>query len=187
MNPTEHKVYMCSVCGEYYHAKEQAETCCVGEKCPECGAQRDYQFSPLCNKCRQKERDRFYAEQQKARWEAARKVPLSQYDGQELYCNLNDCYYATTDYEEMVDALFAEERISAPEFPADGVYGCYETKLGLVPEQVEALMEESDYAYEDFELSDAACRDIKAFCESFNEKYAETVYFPNWSVGVVKD
>ena len=30
-------------------------------------------------------------------------------------------------------------------------------------------------------------RDIKAFCESFNEKYAETVYFPNWSVGVVKD
>lgn len=91
MNPTEHKVYMCSVCGKYYHAKEQAETCCVGEKCPECGAQRDYQFSPLCNKCRQKERDRFYAEQQKARWEAARKVPLSQYDGQELYCNLNDC------------------------------------------------------------------------------------------------
>ena len=87
----------------------------------------------------------------------------------------------------MVDALFAEERISAPEFPADGVYGCYETKLGLVPEQVEALMEESDYVYEDFELSDAACRDIKAFCESFNEKYAETVYFPNWSVGVVKD
>lgn len=39
MNPTEHKVYMCSVCGKYYHAKEQAETCCVGEKCPECGAQ----------------------------------------------------------------------------------------------------------------------------------------------------
>lgn len=141
MNPTEHKVYMCGVCGEYYHAKEQAETCCVGEKCPECGAQRDYQFSPLCNKCRQKERDRFCAEQQKARWEAARKVPLSQYDGQELYCNLNDCYYATTDYEEMVDALFAEENITAPEFPADGVYGCYETKLGLVPEQVEALME----------------------------------------------
>lgn len=87
----------------------------------------------------------------------------------------------------MVDALFAEERISAPEFPTGGIYGCYETKLGLVPEQVEALMEESDYAYEDFELSDAACRDIKAFCESFNEKYAETVYFPNWSVGVVKD
>lgn len=87
----------------------------------------------------------------------------------------------------MVDALFAEENITAPEFPADGVYGCYETKLGLAPEQVEALMEESDYAYEDFELSDAACRDIKAFCESFNEKYAETVYFPNWSVGVVKD
>jgi hypothetical protein len=26
MNPTEHKVYMCSVCGEYYHAKKQAET-----------------------------------------------------------------------------------------------------------------------------------------------------------------
>lgn len=136
---------------------------------------------------RQKERDRFYAEQQKARWEAARKVPLSQYDGQELYCNLNDCYYATTDYEEMVDALFAEENISAPEFPEGGVYGCYETKLGLVPEQVEALMEESEYAYEDFELSDAARCDIKAFCESFNEKYAETVYFPNWSVGVVKD
>lgn len=187
MNPTEYKVYMCSVCGEYYHSKEQAETCCVGEKCPECGAQRDYQFSPLCNKCRQKKRDRFYAEQQKARWEAARKVPLSQYDGKELYCNLNDCYYATTDYEEMVDALFAEESIPAPEFPAGGVYGCYETKLGLVPEQVEALMEESDYAYEDFELSDAACRDIKAFCEAFNEKHAETVYFPNWSVGVVKD
>lgn len=56
-----------------------------------------------------------------------------------------------------------------------------------MPEQVEALMEESDYAYEDFELSDAAFRDIKAFCESFNEKHAETVYFPNWSVGVVKD
>lgn len=87
----------------------------------------------------------------------------------------------------MVDALFAEERISAPEFPADDVYGCYETKLGLVPEQVEALMEESDYAYEDFELADAVRRYIKAFCESFNEKYAETVYFPNWSVGVVKD
>ena len=87
----------------------------------------------------------------------------------------------------MVDVLFAEENISAPEFPEGGVYGCYETKLGLVPEQVEALMEESEYAYEDFELSDAARCDIKAFCESFNEKYAETVYFPNWSVGVVKD
>lgn len=80
MNPTEHKVYMCSVCGEYYHAKKQAETCCVGEKCPECGAQRYYQFSPLCNKCRQKERDRFYAEQQKARWEAARNKAVEKFN-----------------------------------------------------------------------------------------------------------
>ena len=114
----------------------------------------------------------------------------SSYKTAMLYLHIEDSedlHYATTDYEEMVDALFAEENISAPEFPEGGVYGCYETKLGLAPEQVEALMEESEYAYEDFELSDAARCDIKAFCESFNEKYAETVYFPNWSVGVVKD
>lgn len=82
---------------------------------------------------------------------------------------------------------FSNAKHPRPSRYSDKEYGCYETKLGLVPEQVEALMEESEYAYEDFELSDAARCDIKAFCESFNEKYAETVYFPNWSVGVVKD
>ena len=108
-------------------------------------------------------------------WEDARKVPLNDYKG--------DCLYVDTDegeyYFDARDIL-----LGYGEWP-EGVYGTIETPIVLDALEIVDGLEQSDAAYEDYEVPDDGVKAIKDFCEQWNEKYGDKSYLPDFNIGIV--
>ncbi|MBQ9001116.1 MAG: hypothetical protein IJ087_04605 [Eggerthellaceae bacterium] len=130
-------------------------------------------------------------------WDAAAKVALSEYEGEMLY--YGDEYFY--DEQELIEKIaendwceqgcpddFDDSKYTYPDaFPKMGVYGCERLPIELDAYEIIGLLEESDVAYESYRIDDKAAREIVDFCESWNKKHAEHVYWPDFAVGIVAD
>lgn len=59
------------------------------------------------------------------------------------------------------------------------IYGTDREKIGIDEEDILTPLEESDAAYDDYEVNEEAKKFIKVFVESFNNYYADHSYIVN--------
>ena len=109
-------------------------------------------------------------------WREAKKVGLKDYQG-------NGFYYKGRYYFCDPDELIEEAGGLWPE----GVFGTIETPITLDAVVILDDLEQSDDAYEDYEVSDAGARAIKEFCNEWNRLYADRSYYPDYETGITND
>lgn len=91
----------------------------------------------------------------------------------QLYMDLDD-FNNNTEYEH-------------PEVVANmknHIYGTIRENIELSVSGIVDLLEDSDNAYEDYEVEGKALEDIKRFVESWNSKHKEYSYFPNMNLKI---
>lgn len=180
--------YRCDECGKVYTLEYAANHCCVDRKCEDCGGPVE-RFYTVCEDCRRKRDEK----RERDRWDSAKHVPYSQYDGEMIYCEQLEDFF--TDEETLIDR-WAEfnwsdiEFTPEPElyvFPTYGVYGTEKVLNALSDLEIIELVESSDLAYEEYEMPEGARAAIKEFCERWDTDWAEYSYFPDYSIGIVSD
>lgn len=179
--------YRCDDCGKVYTIKYSADHCCIDRKCEDCGGPVE-RFYTVCESCRRKRDER----RRRERWESAKHVAYSQYDGEMIYCEQLDDYF--TDEETLIDRLaefnWPSESADGSElyvFPPDGIYGTKKILNALCDSEIIEQVESSDLAYMDYEMPEGARAAIKEFCKQWNEQWAEYSYWPDYSIGIVAD
>lgn len=166
------EMYRCPDCVSLYDDEERAARCCNGT-CPRCGGKlgRRQAWSGLCRKCRDDDREKAQAD----KWLAAPKVVWGVgYDGP-IYCG--DDYY-----DEPADLIDAFDQM-----PRTGTWAVEEVGFGLYPDQVIALVEESDEVYEDYEMPPEAVRAIERFCARWNRIWPAKSLRPSGTAVVVTE
>ena len=75
-------------------------------------------------------------------------------------------------FDEYVDSIrdWSEDNLKNYQLPT--IYGGEVKKIRIYPEYIIDTLEESDEAYEDYEVDEAGKEFIKAFAKEYNEKYA---------------
>jgi len=109
-------------------------------------------------------------------WMGARKVALKDYQGKGFY-------YKGRYFLNDPDRLIEEAGGTWP----DGVFGLIETPIALDALGIVDDLEQSDAAYEDYEVSEAGVEAIKEFCEKWNGRYADRSYSPDFETGITSD
>ena len=109
-------------------------------------------------------------------WEKAKKVPLKDYDGDCMYIDEGEGEYHF-DPEDIILAYGGK-------WP-EGVYGTIKTPIVLDALEIVDALEQSDAAYEDYEVPDDGVKAIKDFCEQWNERYGDKSYLPDFNIGIV--
>ena len=112
-----------------------------------------------------------------SRWERARKVPLKDYEGDCLYFydGEHERYYMGA------DGILLDNDGKWP----DGVYGTTKVPIELDPCDIADRLEDSDDAYEDYEMPHEGYQELKDFCRQWNEKYRDVSYWPDFEIGIV--
>lgn len=151
----------------------------VVKRCSKCGKLIP-RHRTACD-CDSHERSR---NRRKEQWDAAEKVYYGDYPDQAV-CYGGDNYFLSVD-----DFMESDEYEDAKEELADAEYielwATEHVKNELVPGQIVDMLEESDIAYEDYEVCAAGIKAIEEFCEKWNKEFAEKSWFPT-HVGIVFD
>ena len=106
-------------------------------------------------------------------WAKAEKVAYKDYQGRGIY-------YNEKFYFDDPGGLMADAGGVWPEM----VYGTIESPIALDAFRIIDDLEQSEEAYEDYEVSVEGCRAIEEFCERWNRRYADTSYSPDFETGI---
>lgn len=106
------------------------------------------------------------------RWNDAVKTPLDEYHGKGFF--VEGEYYQTPG--EIIDEF--------GEWPYE-VYGSYEDAIVLRTDDIAELLEDSEFAYEDYEISGKPYASIKEFCDTWNDKFSERSYSADYHIGII--
>lgn len=168
------EMYECGYCAVAHKTKEDADYCHNDGTCLKCGVKifkRDYYLK--CKSCRDIEEQ----EKSKLLYEKARKMTYEEYikEYPEHFLCLNDKYYS--EFEDM------EYDFDEDDFPK-WTYGTTKTLVKLDSNRIISDFEES-CGLEDFYLNRQEVIEIQEFCNQWNEKYAEDVYYENTNIIVL--
>lgn len=97
---------------------------------------------------------------------------LEEYIEDEFFCD-NEKHQ-----KEAIDSIYV-----IGELPI--IYGVQQMLIGLDVEDIKEILEEHDYAYEGYKVSDEAEQYIEKFAKNFNEKYAEYSYVPSCDIVII--
>ena len=104
--------------------------------------------------------------------EQKRKISLSQYHeegGSFLF--IDSAIFR--DFDTSVDSIRNWSKDSLENYQLPIIYGGTVEKIRIYPEDIIDALEESDEAYEDYEVDEAAKDFIRAFSKEYNERYAD--------------
>ena len=76
-------------------------------------------------------------------------------------------------FDEYVDSIRDWSKDSLENYQIPIIYGGTAEKIRIYPEDIIDALEESDEAYEDYEVDEAAKDFIRAFAKEYNERYAD--------------
>jgi len=151
--------------------RDVAQRCCAEKVCQDCGkisGDSKYVYT-VCAECRAKND----AEREAKRFEKAKKVPLSDYDGETLYWEEN--YY--NDVWELYDhCVDNTEEGEEPDFP-EYVWACKRVPFTLDADRMvsdECEYNHHDEAYDRIPRSEIA--DLQVFLDGWCEQQGVTTY-----------
>jgi len=101
-----------------------------------------------------------------------RKISLSQYQeegGSFLFIDSAIFH----DFDTYVDSIRDWSKDSLENYHLPIIYGGKVEKIRIYPQRIIQDLEESDEAYEDYEVDEAAKDFIRAFAKEYNERYAD--------------
>ena len=168
-------VFSCGYCGKLYYDKDQAIECHSDRTCQTCGTpigKRSYYL--LCDNCRiEKEKNKMLE-----LFNKSTKYTIDEYikNFPDYYaCYDGDRYFMPDDYEYEF-----EWKDEVPEF----VWGTKKTSITLDPESIIQNFEEN-VEIEDYRMDDKAVESIDSFCNDWNKKYAQDVFYEDTSVAIL--
>ena len=169
----------CGYCGRACETKEDADKCCADRVCKTCGVsigKRDYYL--MCDSCR----EIAAGEKEVNSFNKAEKLTIKEYS--EKYPNYmvsigDDC----CDVDDIDSEL---EYYGLDRKQIHYMWGTYKFINTLDPEYIENNFVEN-VEVEDFYLDKQARLEINEFCEKWNEKHAETVFYKSNNVVVLLD
>lgn len=167
-------VFYCSECRAVFNSEDQAASCHGMREC-QCGNKIERRYSPVCDACQRLEWKRKSAEEERNRFDAAKKISAAEYMGGMVYsCNR---YYA--DVDEAIDQYLEGQE---PEY----VWACKDVGIPMATSEniVDNLL---DNMWEDADPSDLNGLDeldeaIKAFNEA---NRAIHVWEPDYSTAIL--
>ena len=109
-------------------------------------------------------------------WAKAKKVALADYQGRALY-------FKGEYYFDDPDELVRDAGGAWPEM----VFGTIETPIALYALGIVYDLEQSDAAYDDYEVPDEGVTEIEEFCDRWNARYADRSYCPDFETGITND
>jgi hypothetical protein len=152
-DPDKTIVWACGGCKIARASKQEALECCAPWACETCG--KDIKAYSYCDECTGKER----AAVEKAQYDAAQKVMLSEYAGEWLYCDHCNEYY-----EDAYALLDAHD--DAEEYPT-WAFGTTAQSFTLNAEDIISQQLEQQEFYEDA-FSRFKAEDIKEMQDFFD-------------------
>lgn len=168
-------VFYCSECRAVFPNQEQASTCHRDRFCA-CGAKVERRFYAKCNACDHKEWKEKAATKERERFEAARKIPASEYEGGMIF-GPDDKYY--TEIEDCIDGYLVGQE---PEY----VWACKD--VGVVQATTESLYENMlENMWEDAEVTDLnGIDELEVAVTAFNEANKSiSVWEPDYSTAIL--
>lgn len=154
-------------CGKCHLSKtsyEDAVACCAPHFCETCGVQ----IKSYCEACSKKKEHA----RNKAAWEKAKKVMLSEYAENWVYCDHCSEYYA--DAWELIED---HEDLDDEDVPT-WVYGTYEVKFSLDAREIvcEELERQEFYEDADENIKTEAFQELQDFLDGWSKRQDLTAY-----------
>lgn len=155
-DPEKTVVWACGTCKLAKESKESALECCAPYVCDQCGRE----IKSYCEDCSKKKQ---WA-REKATYDKAKKVMLSEYAGDWLCCDHCDEYFP--DVDSLLDAHDDEEE------PPTWAWGTYEMKFTLDAEDIISQQLEQQEHYEDAfdNFANGAIKELQDFMDTWAAK-----------------
>lgn len=131
-DPNKVVLYGCGTCHRSTATRQEALECCVPYVCEDCGAE----YKSYCEPCGKKKSEA----KEQAIYDKAKKVSITEYSGQMLYCD--HCYEYFWDLDTFLDDHADQETIP------DWVWGTTQHGLKLDAEDIVCRQLENDEFYE---------------------------------------
>ncbi len=106
------------------------------------------------------------------------------FKGNMIYCEFNKHFYMSL--EDVLDGLEHESDEVIYNIK-NSLYGTIKTPIKLSVESITDILEESDDAFEDYEVWGEGLDAIKNFVEEWNTKYVEYSYFADMNLKIKLD
>ena len=167
-------VYACGYCGQLWRNKEDADLCHMDRTCSECGTLIEKKsYYTLCDSCKIKKEE----EKMQKMYNNARKITYKEYVRESPD---NHLYMDGNFYSEAEDMEYSFEKEDMPEW----VFGTKKVYVKLDAESIVQQFEEN-CELEDYYMDEQAKGEIYDFCEKWNEKHSQDVYYEDMSVVVL--
>ncbi len=174
------KVWACGACRRVARTEEDAHACCQPVHCKTCGKEVEERHWTVCRPCRAAD---FEAREQ-AKWNAAKKVHVADYDGVAVCEELEQFDDAATLFEFWDDDP-DHEGLEDPR-----IYATRPTPLTLDAADVleDALERQEHYEDAASDLDPKGYPLLQAYLDLWLEAHSSVVsYVPDYSVAIVRD
>lgn len=175
--------YKCDKCGQAWLTLSSANNhvCSNNRKCEICGntIEKDFHYT-LCRRCKAIKDKNKYLMIEVKRYEKAKKISVEEYENE----NPNGLYYSNERYYFDIES-FLDSIYRGGEDVPDYVWGTYKEPIQLDADAIVELLQDNDVAYEGYEVSSKAKKDIQDFVEQFNSEHTEYSHWPDYETAIL--